>query len=55
MNLKEALNSKPKIQNSSATKTSLPKEKIDGFYKAIEKTNMLEVVDEIKKERITKP
>jgi hypothetical protein len=55
MNIKEALNSKPKNLYGSTNKTSLPKEKVEGFYQAIQNTNMLEVVEAMKKERITKP
>ena len=56
MNIKEALNTKPKsITNSTTAKSKFPKEKVDGFYQTIQNTNMLEVVESIKKERITKP
>jgi hypothetical protein len=55
MNIKSVLKSKQVSTSTSSVKTPLPKEKVDGFYQALQKTNMLEVVESIKKERITKP
>jgi hypothetical protein len=56
MNIKEAINNKPKsIVNNTTAKSKFPKEKVDGFYQAIHNTNMIEVVESIKKESITKP
>ncbi len=56
MKITEALNTKPKSStNSTTAKSKFPTEKVDGFYQAIQHTNMLEVVESIKKERITKP
>jgi hypothetical protein len=54
MNSKSALKSKPVSTTNSANRTPLPKEEVDGFYQALQKTNMLDVVEAIKIEKITK-
>jgi hypothetical protein len=54
MKTKEATIIKPKNISTSNTKNSFPKEKVDGFYQALNKTNMLAVVESIKKEKFKK-
>lgn len=53
MKVKEAKN-KASIKTITS-KTKYPQVKIDGFHNAIKNTDMLEVVEQINKEKITKP
>jgi len=53
MNVKEA-NNKVKLKTKTS-KTKFPQVKIDGFHDAIKNTDMLKVVEQIKREKITKP
>ena len=39
---------------SPTTKNSFPKVKMDGFYDTVKNTNMIEVVEQIKKEKVSK-
>ncbi len=52
MNVKEVKN-KVKLK-TYISKTKFPQVKIDGFQDAIKNTDMLKVVEQIKKEKITK-
>jgi|JI7StandDraft_1071085.scaffolds.fasta_scaffold218667_3 hypothetical protein len=53
MNVKEVKN-KLKLKTNTS-KTKFPQVKIDGFQDAIKNTDMLKVVEQIKREKITKP
>jgi len=53
MNVKEVKNKIKLITNTS--KSKFPQVKIDGFHDAIKNTDMLKVVEQIKREKITKP
>ncbi len=41
-------------QKFNSSKSTFPKVKIDGFHDAVKNTDMLEVVEQIKKDRNTK-
>jgi hypothetical protein len=53
MNVKEVKNKVTLKTNASNTK--FPQVKIDGFQDAIKNTDMLNMVEQIKREKITKP
>jgi len=53
MNVKEV--KKKANLKTKKSNTKFPQVKIDGFQDAIKNTDMLKVVEQIKKERITKP
>ncbi|HLO53125.1 MAG TPA: hypothetical protein VK169_02495 [Saprospiraceae bacterium] len=53
MNVKEVKN-KEKLKTNTS-KTIFPQVKIDGFHDAIKNTDMLKVVEQIKREKIKKP
>jgi hypothetical protein len=53
MNVKEVKN-KIKLKTNTSKK-KFPQVKIDGFQDAIKNTDMLKVVEQIKREKITKP
>ncbi|HMR89570.1 MAG TPA: hypothetical protein PKD51_15525 [Saprospiraceae bacterium] len=53
MNVKEVKSKENPKANSS--KTKFPQVKIDGFNDAIKNTDLLKVVEQFKKEKITKP
>lgn len=53
MNVKEV--KKKATLKTKKSNTKFPQVKIDGFHDAIKNTDMLKVVEQIKKERITKP
>jgi hypothetical protein len=42
------------FKQTKPTKSSFPKIKMDGFFEAVKNTNMIEVIELIKKEKITK-
>lgn len=54
MNLKEIKKIKSSSKTGFSSNESFPKIKIDGFYQAIQNTDMLEVVEKIKKEKTKK-
>jgi len=55
MNANEINTTKAKIKYASEPKGTFPKVKLDGFYQAVQNTDMLEAVEKIKKEKIKKP
>ena len=56
MNIKEIKKIKPINKTDASSKQgAFPKVKLDGFYHAVQKTDMLEVVEKIQKERVAKP
>ena len=53
MNVKE-VEKKVKLKTNTSN-TKFPQVKIEGFHDAIKNTDMLKVVEQIKREKITKP
>jgi hypothetical protein len=54
MHVKEVKNKEIKIK-TNPSKTKFPQVKIDGFHDAIKNTDMLKVVEQVKREKITHP
>jgi hypothetical protein len=54
MKIKELKKINPIIKTRSSLNESFPKIKLEGFYQAVENTDILEAVEKIKKEKIKK-